>query len=203
MRDPPGEVDRAAPRLDFNRRLMLQFLGSAITSDAGLLAYRELDDTLGLTDTGADTLADVRTGKNGRHRLAGLLRQSVFGRLAGYEDVNDADRLCHHPAMRRVVGDRAITGSAASASQMGRSETKRLSRTENRRARRSARPVDRQGTSATPAEGDCARHGLEREPDLWRAGGQCVQWPFRLHLLSPTVCVQSAWRCRAMRATAG
>jgi hypothetical protein len=40
-----------------------------------------------LTDTGADTLADARTGKNGRHRLAGLLRQSVFGRLAGYEDV--------------------------------------------------------------------------------------------------------------------
>jgi hypothetical protein len=78
---------------------MLQFHGSAITSDAGLLAYRELDDTLGLTDTGADTLADTRTGKNGRHRLAGLLRQSVLGRLAGYEGVNDADRLCHDPAM--------------------------------------------------------------------------------------------------------
>ena len=54
-----------------------------LTSDARLLAYRELDDTLSLTDTGADTLADARTGKNGRHRLAGLLRQSVFGRLAG------------------------------------------------------------------------------------------------------------------------
>ena len=57
-------------------------------------------------------LADARTGKNGRHRLAGLLRQSVFGRLAGYEDVNDAERLCCDPAMRWVVGDRAITGSA-------------------------------------------------------------------------------------------
>ena len=102
-----------------------------ITSDGGLLAYRELDDTLTLTDTGSDTLADARTGKNGRHRLAGLLRQSVFGRLAGYEDVNDADRLCRDPAMRWVVGDRAITGSAASASQMGRFETKWLSRPEN------------------------------------------------------------------------
>src|SRR5438477_8114458 len=60
-----------------------------------------MDDTLALTDTGADTLADARTGKNGRHRLAGLLRQSVFGRLAGYEDVDDAERLCRDPAMRR------------------------------------------------------------------------------------------------------
>jgi hypothetical protein len=63
--------------------LLLQFRGSAITSDAGLLPYRELDDVLGLTETGAETLADARAGKNGRHRLAGLLRQSVFGRLAG------------------------------------------------------------------------------------------------------------------------
>jgi len=110
---------------------MLQFRGSAITSDAGLLAYRELDDALHLTNTAADKLADARTGKNGRHRLAGLLRQAVFGRLAGYEDVNDADRLCHDPAMRWVVGDRAISGSAASASQMGRFETKWLSRPEN------------------------------------------------------------------------
>jgi len=131
MADPTGEADRGALRLDFDRRVMLQFRGSAITSDAGLLPYRELDDAMGLTDTGADTLADARTGKNGRHRLGGLLRQSVFGRLAGYEDVNDADRLCRDPAMRWVVGDRAITGSAASTSQMGRFETAWLTRPQN------------------------------------------------------------------------
>src|SRR4051812_22579308 len=131
MADPTGETDRSALRLEFDRRLMLQFRGSTITSDAGLLAYRELDDTLRLTDTAADMLADVRTGKNGRHRLAGLLGQSVFGRLAGYEDVNDAERLSRDTAMRWVVGDRAIIGSAASASQMGRFETKWLSRSEN------------------------------------------------------------------------
>lgn len=131
MLDPAGEAKNEALRLDFDRRLMLQFRGSVITSDGGLLAYRELDDAVGLTDAGADTLADARTGKNGRHLLGGLLRQSVFGRLAGYEDVNDADRLCRDPAMRWVVGDRAITGSAASASQRGRFETEWLARPEN------------------------------------------------------------------------
>jgi hypothetical protein len=131
MADPTGEANRGALRLDFDRRLLLQFRGSAITSDAGLLPYRELDDALGLTDTAANTLTEARTGKNIRHLLGGLLRQSVVGRLAGYEDVNDADRLCCDPAMRWVVGDRAITRSAASASQMGRFETNWLSRSEN------------------------------------------------------------------------
>ena len=62
--------------------------------------------------TRAGTLADAGTGKNGRHRLARLLHQSVFGRLAGYEDVNDAERLRRGPAMSWVVGDRAIAGVA-------------------------------------------------------------------------------------------
>ena len=131
MGDPTGEADKGALRLDFDRRLLLQFRGSTITSDAGLLAYRELDDTLDLADTGAGTLADAHTGKNGRHRLAGLFRPSVFGRLAGDGNVNDAERLYRDPAMRWVVGDQPIAGSAASASQMGRFETKWLSRPEN------------------------------------------------------------------------
>jgi hypothetical protein len=127
MTNPAGESNGEALRLDFDRRLMLQFRGSVVTSDTGLLAYRELDDALGLTDMASDVLTDVRTGKNGRHALAGLFRQSVFGRLAGYEDVNDAERLRHDPAMRWVVGGRAaISGAAASASQIGRFETQWL-----------------------------------------------------------------------------
>jgi hypothetical protein len=63
--DLEGEADNGALRLDFDRRLLLRFRGSSITSFAGLLAYRESDDTLSQTDTGAETLADARTGKNG------------------------------------------------------------------------------------------------------------------------------------------
>src|SRR5271170_2139488 len=106
MVDPAGESKSEALRLDFDRRLLLQFRGSVITSDGGLLAYRELDDVLGLTTSGGERLAEVRTGKNRRHLLVGLLRQSVFGRLAGYEDVNDADRLCHDPAVRPAARQR-------------------------------------------------------------------------------------------------
>ena len=126
MSNPMGESNDGILRLDFDRRLTLQFRGSVITSDAGLLAYRELDDALGLSTMAGEMLADTRTGRNGRHALVGLLRQSVFGRLAGYEDVNDAERLRHDPAMRWIVANKAASGCAASSSQMGRFETKWL-----------------------------------------------------------------------------
>src|SRR5215472_3947804 len=121
MANPVGESESGVLRLDFDRRLTLQFRGSAVTSDAGLLAYRELDDALGLTALAGEMVADARTGKNGRHALLGLLRQSVFGRSAGYEDVNDAERLRHDPAMRWIVGGKAAQGCAASPSQMAAS----------------------------------------------------------------------------------
>ncbi len=101
MAYPMGEAKPAPLRVDFDRRLKLEFHGSRITSDAGLPAYRELDEVLGLNDLGGRRRRTLRRGKNPRHLLTGLLRQSVFGRLAGYEDVNDAKRLSRDPARHR------------------------------------------------------------------------------------------------------
>ena len=120
-------------RVDFDREIKLEFHGSTVTSDAGLLAYRELDDALELTTTAASGLYDTRTGKNTQHGLEALLRQSISSRLAGYEDVNDAERLSVDPAMRAVVGGRAKDCTAASTSEMARFETDTLSTKENLR----------------------------------------------------------------------
>src|SRR5262252_6562897 len=91
----------------------------------------QLDDAIGLTVMASGVLADARTGKNGRHALAGLFRQSVFRRIAGYEDVNDAERLRHDPAMRWIGGGKAVVGRAASPSQIGRFETQWLATDKN------------------------------------------------------------------------
>jgi hypothetical protein len=128
---PAGESRKPHLRVNFDRRLKLEFHGSKITSDAGLLAYRELDEVLGLTDLGGAALSDLRRGKNTRHLLTGLLRQSVFGRLAGYEDVNDAERLSRDPAMRAIVDRKGLDRRAASTSQMGRFETEWLATQDN------------------------------------------------------------------------
>ena len=124
-----GDGQNGDLRVDFDRRLKLKFLGSQVTTDAGLLAYRELDETFGLTEVADGLLTDSRIGKNKQHGLAALLRQSIYSRLAGYEDVNDAERLCVDPAMRHVVGGRASQPEkqAASTSEVGRFETEILS----------------------------------------------------------------------------
>ena len=126
MAYPMGESKRDGLRVDLDRRLKLEFHGSKITSDGGLLAYRELDDALGLTEVAGTIFQDSRTGKNGWHGMTGQFRQSVFARLGGYEDVNDADRLGRDPAMRWIVGGKAVERQAASTSQMGRFETELL-----------------------------------------------------------------------------
>ena len=129
-----GERKKHATRVEFDRKLKLEFHGATITSDAGLLAYRELDEALGLTATTAGDFSDNRTGKNTQHSFTALLRQSIYSRLSGYEDTNDAERLSVDPAMRYVVGGRARERCAASTSQMGRFETELLTKPHNLKA---------------------------------------------------------------------
>jgi hypothetical protein len=131
MENPMGETRKDALRLDFDHKLKLEFHGTKVTSNGDLLAYRELDDVLGLTSSVDSELRDIRTGKNTQHGLTALLRQSIYSRLAGYEDTNDAERLALDPAMRYVAGGRAAERSAASTSVMSRFETEILTQPNN------------------------------------------------------------------------
>ena len=126
-----GEARNGGLRVRFDGKVKLEFHGARVSSDGGLLAYRELDEALGLSAMADEYLKDTRPGSNVQHRMVPLLRQSVYGRLAGYEDLNDAERLRVDPVMRRVVGGRATSRDAASTSEMGRFETEMLAQRGN------------------------------------------------------------------------
>jgi hypothetical protein len=131
LENPMGETSKDALRVNFDHKLRLEFHGTKVTSDAGLLAYRELDEALGLTTMSQSEFYDNRKGKNTQHNITALLRQSIYSRLAGYDDTNDAERLSVDPAMRQVVGGRAKERAAASTSLMGRFETEILTQPQN------------------------------------------------------------------------
>ena len=101
-------------KLNFDLKVRLDFRGATIISDAGLLACRELDHALSLTDSADDHFNENRKGKNIRHKLIALLGQSVYSRFAGYDDTNDRNHLSQDPAMRVVEGWQGSDKNAAS-----------------------------------------------------------------------------------------
>ena len=119
-----GESTNPRGKLRFDRRIRLEFHGATITSDAGLLACRELDDALGLTETASECLQESRGGRNVQHRLVGLLRQSVYSRLAGYEDTDqeaggEAAEASSDPIRRLLVSYRELGPRSAGGGQGG------------------------------------------------------------------------------------
>jgi hypothetical protein len=125
-----GEKEKSL-LLGFNQAIKFKFCGSTISSNAGLFLYRELDERLKLTEDAASNLLEIRTGSNKQYNLLDLLRQSVYLRLAGYEDVNDSDMLKTDPVLRYLLGSKSTNDAAASSSEIGRFETQYLTQSDN------------------------------------------------------------------------
>jgi len=126
-----GEKKNHCFRVSFTDKLKVYFKGSEVTSDGGLIAVRELDEQLGLTALAGEFLSDTRYGKNIQHELPELLRQSVYSRLAGYEDVNDAEKLRNDPALRSVLSERSLEKGGSAEKTVGRFETEILTEGNN------------------------------------------------------------------------
>jgi len=126
-----GETQNPPFQLSFNPSLKVDFQGSRVTSDGGLLLVRELDERLGLSELISEHLTDGRRGKNTQLSLPDLLRQSIYSRLAGYEDVNDAERLAQDPTFRLMGSERIWERGAALTSRLQSFETELLTQEEN------------------------------------------------------------------------
>src|ERR1035437_5304074 len=112
-----GEKQNQLFQLTFNPSLKVDFQGSRVTSDGGLLLVRELDERLGLSELITEHLTDSRA-KNTQLPMADLLRQALYSRLAGYEDVNDAVRLSQDPTFRLIGSEKIWDRGAALPSRL-------------------------------------------------------------------------------------
>ena len=126
-----GEKQTKPFQLNFNGLLKVDFQGSHVTSDGGLILVRELDERLGLGELIEEHLSDSRQGVNKKFPLADLLRQSVYSRLAGYEDLNDAVRVSADPTFRLIGSKRNWDRGAALTSTLHGFETEMLASEEN------------------------------------------------------------------------
>jgi len=126
-----GEIQNGPFQLSFNTSLKIDFQGSRVTSDGGLILVRELDERLGLGDLITKHLRDSRRGKNTQLPLADLLRQSVYSRMAGYEDVNDAERLSQDPTFRLIGSEKIWERGSALTSRLQSFETELLTQEGN------------------------------------------------------------------------
>src|SRR3984893_8923909 len=125
-----GETQDRPFQLSFNSSLKVDFQGSRVTSDGGLILVRELDERLGLSELIEQHLTDSR-GKTTQLPIADPLRQSVYSRLAGYEDMNDAERVSQDPTFRLIGSEKIWERGAALTSRLQSFETDLLTQEEN------------------------------------------------------------------------
>ena len=126
-----GEKETKPFQLTFNGLLKVDFQGSHVTSDGGLILVRELDERLGFGELIDEHVSDSRQGTNKQFTLADLLRQSVYSRLAGYEDLNDAARVSIDPTFRLIGSQKIWDRGAALTSTLHSFETEMLASEEN------------------------------------------------------------------------
>ena len=104
---PGQDVEQLSFSFFPHRRLVVQRFAGQISSDAGLLPVRELDQQLGYTRRLAAGLTDPR--RNPQQGLLAMVRQRVYGMLADYEDCNDHDDLRDDPIFK-LITDRLPEG---------------------------------------------------------------------------------------------
>ena len=155
-----GEKQTKPFQLSFNGLLKVDFQGSHVTSDGGLILVRELDERLGLGKLIDEYLSDSRQGLNKKFPLADLLRQSIYSRLAGYEDVDDAVQVSADPTFRLIGSQRNWDRRAALTSTLHGFETEILASEENLLG---LMAVNRELVAQAETEDDSARVVLDMD----------------------------------------
>ena len=189
-----GEKQTKPFQLSFNGSLKVDFQGSHVTSDGGLILVRELDERLGLGELIDEHLSDSRQGTNKQFTFADLLRQSVYSRLAGLRG----------PQRRRAGFDRSDVSAdrlqEALGSRCGANLQVAQLRDGDAGERREPAGADGAEPRAGRASGSVRRlragrsgHGLHRESGPWPTGRQCLQRTLRVGLLSAVTFVQRSW----------
>jgi len=186
-----GEDLKQPLQLSFNASLKIDFQGSRVTSDGGLILVRELDERLRFGELVQQHLTDSRRGKNTQFPFADLLRQSVYSRLAGYEDLNDAERLSQDPTFR-LIGSEKNLGSRGGSDLTIAELRDRDADPGGELCRTGATQpgADRESGSRGLGLPDDPGHGFHRGPGLLRAGTERLQRVHRVHLFSSSAAVQ-------------
>jgi len=184
-----GETQNQPFQLSFNPSLKVDFQGSRVTSEGGLLLVRELDERLGLNQLIEEHLTADRRGKNTQLRLPDLLRQSIYNRLAGYEERCRAAVARSDLPVDRLGEDPGAECRSAFAAALVRDRGAEPRREPGRSEPHQSRTAGEGGSHECAATGG-AGFGQHGNPGLWRTRALCAQRTLRVHLLSPLVAVQ-------------